>query len=43
MQYRALGRSGWQVSEVSVGAWAIGGALGEVTDDESLAAPLGLW
>jgi aryl-alcohol dehydrogenase-like predicted oxidoreductase len=38
MRYRALGRTGWQVSEVSFGAWAIGGAWGHVSDDESLAA-----
>jgi len=38
MQYRALGRTGWQVSEVSFGAWAIGGAWGDVRDDESMDA-----
>ena len=38
MRYRALGRTGWQVSEVSFGAWAIGGSWGEVSDAESLAA-----
>lgn len=38
MQYRALGRTGWKVSTISFGAWAIGGAWGEVQDDESLAA-----
>ena len=38
MHYRALGRTGWQVSEVSFGAWAIGGAWGEVEDRDSLAA-----
>lgn len=38
MRYRALGRTGWKVSEVSFGAWAIGGAWGQVNDDESLAA-----
>ncbi len=38
MRYRALGRTGWQVSEVSFGAWAIGGSWGAVSDDESLAA-----
>jgi aryl-alcohol dehydrogenase-like predicted oxidoreductase len=38
MRYRALGRTGWQVSEVSFGAWAIGGSWGEVSDEESLAA-----
>jgi len=38
MQYRELGRTGWQVSTVSFGAWAIGGAWGTVSDDDSLAA-----
>src|SRR4029079_10438674 len=38
MQYRELGRTGWQVSAVSFGAWAIGGAWGSVNDEESLAA-----
>ncbi|HEY4980194.1 MAG TPA: aldo/keto reductase, partial [Candidatus Acidoferrum sp.] len=38
MRYRQLGRTPWKVSEVSFGAWAIGGAWGTVTDEESLAA-----
>jgi aryl-alcohol dehydrogenase-like predicted oxidoreductase len=38
MQYRTLGRTGWNVSAVSYGAWAIGGDWGNVSDDESLAA-----
>jgi len=38
MKYRELGRTGWKVSEVSFGAWAIGGAWGPVEDRESLAA-----
>jgi aryl-alcohol dehydrogenase-like predicted oxidoreductase len=38
MQYRELGRTGWKVSTISFGAWAIGGTWGEVQDDESLAA-----
>src|SRR5208282_6349776 len=38
MKYRDLGRTGWKVSEVSFGAWAIGGAWGDVDDKESLAA-----
>jgi aryl-alcohol dehydrogenase-like predicted oxidoreductase len=38
MRYRKLGRTGWSVSEVSFGAWAIGGAWGEVDDATSLAA-----
>ena len=38
MNYRTLGRTGWKVSEISFGAWAIGGAWGDVDDKESLAA-----
>ena len=38
MNYRALGHTGWSVSEVSFGAWAIGGAWGNVNDSESKAA-----
>lgn len=38
MQYREFGRTGWQVSDVSFGAWAIGASWGEVDDRDSLAA-----
>jgi aryl-alcohol dehydrogenase-like predicted oxidoreductase len=38
MKYRELGRTGWKVSEISFGAWAIGGTWGNVDDQESLAA-----
>lgn len=38
MQYRELGRTGWRVSSISFGCWAIGGTWGPVDDDESLAA-----
>ncbi len=38
MKYRELGRTGWKVSEVSFGCWAIGGTWGKVDDDESLAS-----
>jgi aryl-alcohol dehydrogenase-like predicted oxidoreductase len=38
MEYRELGRTGWKVSAISFGAWAIGGTWGEVDDKESLAA-----
>ncbi|MBN1818869.1 MAG: aldo/keto reductase [Sedimentisphaerales bacterium] len=38
MQYRKLGRTGWEISTVSFGAWAIGGTWGVVDDKESLAA-----
>ena len=36
MNYRMLGRTGWQVSDISFGAWAIGGSWGDVDDAESL-------
>src|SRR5690242_7956118 len=35
---RELGRTGWKVSPVSFGAWAIGGSWGTVDDESSLAA-----
>jgi aryl-alcohol dehydrogenase-like predicted oxidoreductase len=38
VNYRELGRTGWRVSSVSFGAWAIGGTWGSVDDRESLAA-----
>jgi aryl-alcohol dehydrogenase-like predicted oxidoreductase len=38
MQYRELGRTGFKVSSISFGAWAIGGTWGTVDDQESLAA-----
>ena len=38
MQYRELGRTGFKVSTVSFGSWAIGGTWGPVKDDESLTA-----
>lgn len=38
MKYRELGRTGYKVSEISFGAWAIGGSWGEVDDRESFAA-----
>jgi aryl-alcohol dehydrogenase-like predicted oxidoreductase len=38
MNYRALGRTGMDVSAISFGAWAIGGAWGEVDDAQSLRA-----
>lgn len=37
MKYRILGRTGFNVSQVSFGAWAIGGSWGEVDDEDSLA------
>ena len=38
MQYRELGKTGYKVSEVSFGAWAIGAEWGDVKDEESIAA-----
>jgi aryl-alcohol dehydrogenase-like predicted oxidoreductase len=38
MEYHELGRTGWKVSTISFGAWAIGSAWGTVDDKESLAA-----
>lgn len=35
MKYRALGSTGLQVSTISFGAWAIGGAWGNVSESES--------
>ena len=38
MQYRELGSTGWKVSSISFGTWAIGAEWGVVDDRESLAA-----
>ena len=38
MDYRTLGRTGWDVSAISFGGWAIGGSWGPVQDEESIAA-----
>ncbi len=39
MEYRALGRTGWNVSEMGFGSWAIGGdAWGSTDDREAIAA-----
>ena len=38
MRYRTFGRTGWQVSEIGFGAWAIGGSWGTQSDQDSLAA-----
>jgi aryl-alcohol dehydrogenase-like predicted oxidoreductase len=38
VEYRELGRTGWKVSGISFGSWAIGGAWGDVDDKESIAA-----
>ncbi len=38
METRELGRTGWKVSAISFGAWAIGGTWGQVDDKDSLLA-----
>lgn len=38
MQYRKLGRTGWNISALSFGSWAIGGSWGATVESESLAA-----
>jgi len=38
MEYRELGRTGWKVSTISFGGWAIGGTWGKVDDGESMSA-----
>jgi aryl-alcohol dehydrogenase-like predicted oxidoreductase len=38
LKYRKFGRIGWDVSEISFGAWAVGGEWGAVDDGESIAA-----
>ncbi len=37
MQYRELGRTGWKVSSIGFGAWAIGSLWGKVDERESFA------
>jgi aryl-alcohol dehydrogenase-like predicted oxidoreductase len=36
MQYRTFGRTGWQVSEIILGAWQLGGDWGKVDDAHSI-------
>lgn len=38
MHYRELGRTGWTISEIGFGAWAIGGSWGSVSDEDAIAA-----
>jgi aryl-alcohol dehydrogenase-like predicted oxidoreductase len=38
LKYRKFGRIGWDVSEISFGAWAVGGEWGAVDDEQSVAA-----
>jgi aryl-alcohol dehydrogenase-like predicted oxidoreductase len=37
MQYRKFGRTNWNVSEISFGAWQLGGDWGKVDDQASIA------
>ncbi|RMG85528.1 MAG: aldo/keto reductase [Chloroflexi bacterium] len=37
MKYRVLGRTGWEVSEISLGAWALGADWGQVSEADALA------
>jgi aryl-alcohol dehydrogenase-like predicted oxidoreductase len=36
VQYRTLGRTGWQVSEIAFGGWQLGGSWGDVDDADSV-------
>ena len=38
MKYRELGKTGWKISTISFGAWAIGGDWGNVNEKDSLTA-----
>jgi aryl-alcohol dehydrogenase-like predicted oxidoreductase len=38
MNYRPFGRTGWQVSEVGFGAWAIGAEWGSVSEQDAISA-----
>jgi aryl-alcohol dehydrogenase-like predicted oxidoreductase len=38
MLYRSLGRTGWNISAIGFGAWAIGGTWGQTDDDAAMAA-----
>ena len=38
MQYRRLGKTGYEISAIGFGAWAIGADWGTVDDKDSLAA-----
>ena len=38
MKYRPFGRTGWQVSEIGVGTWTMGGMWGPVSDREAVRA-----
>jgi aryl-alcohol dehydrogenase-like predicted oxidoreductase len=36
VQYRIFGKTGWSVSEISFGAWQLGGQWGQVDDEASI-------
>jgi len=38
MKYRSFGRTGWKVSEIGFGAWALGADWGEVSEGDALEA-----
>lgn len=38
MEYRELGRTGWRISAISCGTWAMGGSWGPTDDQKSLQA-----
>ena len=40
MDYRSLGRTGWNASEIGFGAWGIGGDAWGKTDDNDATAAL---
>lgn len=43
MRYRTYGKTGWQVSEIGFGAWALGGDWGPVDDMHSVETLLSAW
>ena len=36
MEYRRLGKTGWDVSAVSMGCWALGGQWGEISESQAV-------
>ena len=42
MEYRTLGRTGWNISEIGFGSWGIGGNEWGATDDSVSLAALNL-
>ena len=37
MQYRVFGRTGWRVSAIGIGCWALGGQWGPVSETDAVA------